>query len=134
MSPMERSLAWLRAHGYEAAKTEHWNHFAKCRQDLFGFIDILAVTGDTLLAIQCSDREHHAAHRAKILKNKAARLLVYHMEIEIWSWGLNLTRDRRKDGLLDRRKQYKLVRDNLVGQLLPRKSVLARKRLAEQLL
>jgi hypothetical protein len=127
MSPMQRTLAWLREHGYEAARTEHWNHFAKRRQDLFGFIDVLAVSDHHLLAIQVSDDTHHAAHRKKILANKAARLLVYHMDIEIWSWGLRLTRERRKDKLLDRRKEQTLRRDALTATLLPKKSLLRKK-------
>ena len=43
---MQRTLAWLREHGYEAAKTEHFNWKAKVRQDLFGFIDVLAVSDE----------------------------------------------------------------------------------------
>jgi len=134
MSPVQRTLDWLRKHGYEAAKTEHWNHFAKRRQDLYGFVDVLAVNADQLLAIQCSDDAHHAGHKAKILKNKAARLLAYHAEVEIWSWGLKLTRERRKDGLLNRQKEQTLRRESLTAQLLPKRSVLARKRLQEALL
>lgn len=42
-SPTQRSLKHLRALGYEAAVVEKWNAFAKIRQDLFGWIDIIAV-------------------------------------------------------------------------------------------
>jgi len=124
---MQLTLAYLREHGWEAAKTEHWNHFAKRRQDLFGFIDVLAVSDDHLLAIQCSDDAHHAEHRKKILGNKAAKLLVFHMDIEIWSWGLKLTGEKRKDGKLNRRKEMTLRRDSLTAKLLPKKSLLRRR-------
>lgn len=43
MTPTQRTLAWLRAQGYVCGITEHWNQFARIRQDLFGFIDILAI-------------------------------------------------------------------------------------------
>jgi hypothetical protein len=116
MSPIQRTLAWLREHGYEAQKVEHWNHYARCRQDLFGFVDVLAVSDHDLLAIQTSDGAHHAEHIAKIIQSKAAPLLARHMEIEVWSWSLKLTRQRRKDGLLDRRKEWTLRRDSLTAR------------------
>lgn len=43
MTPTQRSLALLTKTGYTARVTEHWNHYAKIRQDLFGFIDIVAL-------------------------------------------------------------------------------------------
>jgi hypothetical protein len=117
---MERTLAWLRDHGYQPAKTEHFNHWAKVRQDLFGFIDVLAVKNDHMIAIQCSDDEHHAAHRNKILANPVAPILAQHMDVEIWSWGLKLTGRRRKDGLLNRQKEQTLRRDSLTDALKAR--------------
>jgi hypothetical protein len=117
---MERTLNWLRENGCTVvAKTEHWNHWAKRRVDLFGFIDVLAVDRDRLLAIQVSDDEHHAGHVQKILANAAARELAYHMEIEIWSWGLRGARGKRK--LWTRRVEPLTVR------LLPQGSLLAEK-------
>jgi hypothetical protein len=123
---MERSLKWLREHGYQAAKTEHWNHYAKTRQDLFGFIDVLAVNDRHLLAIQVCDDTHHAEHRKKILALPVARQLVYHMDIELWSWGLRLTGATRKDGKLNRSKRQMLRRDALT-ELLPKRSLMRRK-------
>lgn len=43
VSPTQRSLTLLRSDGWTCAITEHWNHFAKIRQDLFGFADVLAM-------------------------------------------------------------------------------------------
>jgi hypothetical protein len=120
MSPIQRTLAWLRDHGYEATKTEHFNWHAKVRQDLFGFIDVLAVDGNHLLAIQSSDGSHHAAHRQKIMTNKAAPLLAMRMDIEIWSWSLKLTGKRKADGLLVRKKEYALRREPLTAKLVRR--------------
>ena len=52
MTPTQRSLAYLRAEGYLVAIVEHWNPFARIRQDLFGFIDLLAIRRDETLAVQ----------------------------------------------------------------------------------
>jgi hypothetical protein len=45
-------LAYLRDEGYLVAIVEHWNPFARIRQDLFGFIDLLAIRRDETLAVQ----------------------------------------------------------------------------------
>ena len=52
MTPTQRSLAYLRDEGYLVAIVEHWNPFARNRQDLFGFIDLLAIRRDETLAVQ----------------------------------------------------------------------------------
>jgi hypothetical protein len=52
MTPTQRSLAYLRGEGYLVAIVEHWNPFARIRQDLFGFIDLLAIRRDETLAVQ----------------------------------------------------------------------------------
>ena len=44
-SPTQLSLKKLREEGYIVAVVEHWNSFARIRQDLFGFIDLLALKG-----------------------------------------------------------------------------------------
>src|ERR1700744_2508647 len=42
-TPTKRSLKLLRNEGYEVAIVERWNAFAKIRQDLFGFADLLCL-------------------------------------------------------------------------------------------
>jgi hypothetical protein len=54
LTPTQRTLAYLREEGYTCAIVERWNPFAKIRQDLFGFIDILAIKKDETLAVQCT--------------------------------------------------------------------------------
>jgi hypothetical protein len=110
MSPLQRTHARLKELGYEVAKTEHWNHFAKRRQDLFGFIDTLAVKADHMLAVQTTDVDHQAAHVAKVKGIPVAALLALHMDVEIWAWSCKLTRARRKDGLLNRRPEWQVTR------------------------
>ena len=53
-SPTQRSLAWCRDRELTAQVTERWNPFAKIRQDLFGFIDMVALGSGSILAIQAT--------------------------------------------------------------------------------
>ncbi len=69
MSPLERTLAWLRAAGWVADKSEQWVSFGRrggIRRDLFGFIDVVAVSIDGTLGVQVTDGAHLAEHREKI--------------------------------------------------------------------
>lgn len=68
-SPAQHSLAHYRKLGYTCAITEHFNAFARIRQDLYGFIDIVGVKdGETgVLAIQTTSK---ANMNARILKIK----------------------------------------------------------------
>lgn len=52
MTPTQRSLAYLREQGYTVAIVERWNPHARIRQDLFGFIDLLAIRKGETLAVQ----------------------------------------------------------------------------------
>lgn len=89
-SPTQRTLAYLRKCGCDAAITEKWNPHAKVRQDLFGFVDILylPVTYDgPMVAVQTTSGSNHAARRTKILGCPVAkRWLECGSRIEIWSW------------------------------------------------
>lgn len=65
-SPTQRSLKLLRDEGYTVAIVEHFNHFARIRQDLFGFIDLLALRGDETLAVQTTSYSNVSARVNKI--------------------------------------------------------------------
>lgn len=71
MRALERSMKLLRKEGLIVAKAEHWNSFAKIRQDLFGFIDAVALSDKYIYAIQCVNT-HLPEHIIKIHKNQAA--------------------------------------------------------------
>jgi hypothetical protein len=73
-SPTQRSLKLLRDAGYHAAITEHWNQYARIRQDLFGFCDIVAfkASGPVLL-VQTTTQSNQSARVAKIVGNDIAR-------------------------------------------------------------
>jgi hypothetical protein len=119
MSNTERTKAYLKHHGWECEVTERWNPFAKVRQDLFKFIDVLAVhPKGKLLALQtCSgDGGDPAARVRKIKANKIAKLLAAHMEIEVWSWA-------RRGPL----KRFEVRKQSLTAKLLPKRSLLRKK-------
>ncbi|MFZ9649512.1 MAG: hypothetical protein ACO29C_05430, partial [Fluviibacter sp.] len=71
MTPTQRSLAYLRDEGYLVAIVEHWNPFARIRQDLFGFIDLLAIRRDETLAVQVTA----SGVSARVKKIEASPLL-----------------------------------------------------------
>lgn len=66
MSPTQRSLKLLREQGYQVDVTEHWNAFARIRQDLFGFIDLLALRDGETLAVQTTSYSNVSARVKKI--------------------------------------------------------------------
>ena len=70
-SPTQRSLKHLREQGYRVAIVEKWNPHARIRQDLFGFIDLLALKGAETLAIQSTSRANVSARVQKITDAEA---------------------------------------------------------------
>ena len=67
ISPVQRSLLHLREQGYKVEITERWNPFARVRQDMFGFIDALAIRNGETLAVQITTASNMSARRKKIL-------------------------------------------------------------------
>jgi hypothetical protein len=97
-SPTARTLKLLRAEGYLCEVVERWNPYARIRQDLFGFIDVLAVSGLATVGIQATDGSDHARRRKKILghKNAGAWLNGGARQLEVWSWDKQGPRGKRK--------------------------------------
>lgn len=87
-SPTQRSLKLMRERGYHCEITEHWNPFAKIRKDLFGFVDILCMKGDCLVAVQTTSGENVTKRLAKIQALQAAELWLEspHRKITIHGW------------------------------------------------
>jgi hypothetical protein len=89
-SPTKLSLAELRKRGLTAQVVEYWNSFAKPfgrRVDLFGCIDIVAITPAGILGIQACVGSTHANRRTKILNEARLREWVdAGGRFEIWSW------------------------------------------------
>lgn len=66
MSPTQLSLRWLRHEGWFAWVVEHWNSYARIRQDLWGFADVLALRDEDVLAVQTTSYSNIAARVRKI--------------------------------------------------------------------
>lgn len=97
-SPTQRTLAALRKDGYACAITERWNPHARIRQDLYGFIDILAIKPEYgILGVQACAGASHATRRAKILAEPRAKLwLETGGRIAVCSWSKKGARGKRK--------------------------------------
>lgn len=65
-SPTELTLKLLRADGWTVAVVEKWNPHARIRQDLFGFIDLLAIRDGETLAVQATSYTNISARVKKI--------------------------------------------------------------------
>ena len=99
ISPVQRTLKLLRAEGYLAAVCERWNPHAGCRQDLFGFIDLVAIKeGETgVLAVQVTTHANLATHRKKLVGNDSVRVwLATGNRVELISWAKRGPRGKRK--------------------------------------
>jgi hypothetical protein len=70
MSPTQRSLAEMRNRGYTAQVVEKWNPWAKIRQDLFGFIDVLCVGLGETVAVQCTSGSNVSSRIKKIAESQ----------------------------------------------------------------
>ena len=87
MSPTQRTLAFFRKQGFAVAITEHWNPFARIRQDLFGMIDILVLDPPKILGVQCTSRSNHSARVKKILANPCTKdWLLCNADLRVFSW------------------------------------------------
>ena|SRR3990167_11245130 len=90
-SPTSRTLRTLKQQGTICGVVERFNAFAGpfgIRQDLFGFIDLIALDPERgIIGVQCCAGGGHATHRTKILENEIApEWLETGGKIEIWSW------------------------------------------------
>lgn len=65
-SPTQRSLHYLREQGYDVWITETWDHFARKRRDLWGFVDILAIREGETLGVQTTSGSNVSARVRKI--------------------------------------------------------------------
>lgn len=74
-SPTQRSLAWARDQGYLAQVVEHWNPFARVRQDLFGIVDIVCVSAKGTLAIQATSASNVNARVEKMRASESLKVL-----------------------------------------------------------
>lgn len=96
-SPTQRTLAECRKRGYDVQVVERWNQYARVRVDLFGVIDLVAITPDGILGIQACAGGSHSARRDKISEEpRAARWIQAGAKLEIWSWAKRGDHGKRK--------------------------------------
>lgn len=88
VTPTQLSLKALRDAGYTAAIVEHWNPHVRIRQDLFGFIDIVALRHGETLAVQTTSRDNLSARLRKIADHPnlpAVREAGWRIEVHGWA-------------------------------------------------
>jgi carbonic anhydrase len=68
-SPTALSLAHLRKTCDAVQVVEKWNPFVKQRKDLFGFIDIVALQGETTIAVQSTSWSNVSSRAKKIAES-----------------------------------------------------------------
>lgn len=90
-SPTARSLKYLRGLGYIADVTERWIPRRNVRKDLFGFIDILAISDTEVLAVQSTggDGGNVAARVTKITEHENYSKVCKHIRIVVHGWRKN---------------------------------------------
>lgn len=76
-SPTSRTLEELRKRGFPLVQVvEKWNPHAKIRQDLYGIIDVLAVSDEEIVAVQATDGTSVSKRLAKMAESKALPILI----------------------------------------------------------
>lgn len=111
MTPTQKTLAWCEEHEFSAQVVERWNSFVKRRIDLFGFLDLIYITGKSgsgVTGVQCCITGDISKRRNKILalhleKDIIRTWLLSGNSIEIHGWA--------KRGARGKRKLWTLVRE-----------------------
>lgn len=92
-SPTRRSLAHLRKAGCVAQVVEHWNAFAKRRIDLFGIVDVVALSPDgQTIGVQATSLSNVSARVNKIAESEsvaALRKCGWRLLVHGWGKGSN---------------------------------------------
>lgn len=99
MTPTQRSLKKLRAEGWFCAIVEHWNQYARIRQDLFGFADLIGIKENEAILIQTTSGSNVSARVNKILALRAAELWLTSptRRIVVHGWAKRGARGKRKE-------------------------------------
>lgn len=87
MTPTARTLQYLRKANHEAGVVEKWNPHSKTRHDLFGVFDIVAITDEAVVGIQCTSGSNHSARVNKMADCAVLwKWLARGCKAEVWSW------------------------------------------------
>ncbi len=96
-SPTARTLAECKRRGYHVQVVERFCVYSKRRIDLFGCIDLVAITPEGIMGIQATSGTNHSARREKA--NEEPRIAAWIAAgglFEIWSFAKRGDRDKRK--------------------------------------
>jgi hypothetical protein len=88
VSPTQLTLRKLRNDGWTAEVVERWNPHARVRNDLWGFVDVLAIKGDVTLGVQTTSASNVAARVHKIADHPNLPLVReagWRLEVHGWS-------------------------------------------------
>jgi hypothetical protein len=99
VNPSARSLKHLRKEGYLAQVVEKYNFFAHVRQDLFGFIDIVAIKEEEpgVLGVQSTSTSHISDREKKAKSFDALRVwLSAGNKFVVHGWSKKGPRGKRK--------------------------------------
>ena len=69
-SPTQLSLKLMKSRGYTCEITERWNSWAKIRQDLYGFIDVLCLGDGEVVGVQTTSYSNMSARVKKIREHE----------------------------------------------------------------
>lgn len=87
LNPTQLSLRELKRDGWTAEKVERWNSHAGVMNDLWGFIDIVALRGDTTLGVQATSYSNVSARVKKIADSPLIAVVrEANWQIEVWGW------------------------------------------------
>ncbi len=86
MSPTQLTLRKLRDDGYICKVVEHWNVFARIKQDLWGFDVIGAKRGEAVL-VQCTSASNISNRVNKLADMESTgRLREAGFRLLVWGW------------------------------------------------
>jgi len=87
MSPTQRSKKHMEDRGYTVAIVERWNPYARIRQDLFGFVDLLCIGNGETVAVQATSGSNVASRVKKICEHEnvgAVRKAGWRIVVQGW--------------------------------------------------
>lgn len=96
-SPTQRTLAECRRRGWPCWVVEQTIPRTFIKRDMFGFIDIVAITPTATIGIQATSGSNHSARMEKARQQPHfAAWLAAGRTFAVWSWALRGDRGKRK--------------------------------------
>lgn len=100
MTPTARTLVECRKRGWDAQVVEQTIPRTFIKRDLFGVIDIVAITERGILGIQATSGGSGGGHSARVAKirkePRVAKWLATGARLQVWSWAKQGPRGKRK--------------------------------------